>query len=102
MQRLNCWFVSATASSNKMTLQMRKMGEPKGPLARLQIGLLKATIFCSGGTMFEFQEVFASQLTATVFVSASIAILTAYAIAALALCRGLEKPRALGSQPRVA
>ena len=52
--------------------------------------------------MFEFQEVFASQLTATVFVSASIAILTAYAIAALALCRGLEKPRALGSQTRVA
>jgi hypothetical protein len=52
--------------------------------------------------MFEFQDVFATHLTATVFVSASIVMLTAYAIAALALCRRLEKPRALGSQPRVA
>ena len=52
--------------------------------------------------MFEFQDIFASHLTATVFVSASLAMLTSYAIAALALCRGLEKPRALGGQPRAA
>jgi len=57
--------------------------------------------------MFEFQDVFASHLTATVFVSASLAMLTGYAIAAVALCRGLERPRALdkprtfGSEPRV-
>src|SRR3979409_1200620 len=50
--------------------------------------------------MFEFQDIFASQLTATVFVSVSMAMLMGYAIAALALCRGLEKPRPLGSQPR--
>jgi hypothetical protein len=52
--------------------------------------------------MFEFQEVFESHLTATVFVSASLTILTGYAIAALTLCRGLEKSRAYGSQPRTA
>jgi hypothetical protein len=50
--------------------------------------------------MFEFQDVFASHLTATVFVSASIVVLTGYGIAALALCRGLEKPRSLANQPR--
>jgi hypothetical protein len=33
--------------------------------------------------MFEFQEVFESYLTATVFVSASLTFLTGYAIAAL-------------------
>jgi len=50
--------------------------------------------------MFEFQEVFASQLTETVFVSASLAMLTGYAIATLALCRGLEKPGSLDHQLR--
>jgi hypothetical protein len=50
--------------------------------------------------MFEFQDVFASHLTATVFVSASLAMLTGYAIATVALCRGLERPRALDNQPR--
>ena len=49
--------------------------------------------------MFEFQDIFASQLTETVFVSASLAMLTGYAIAALALCRRLEKPRSLDHQP---
>jgi len=50
--------------------------------------------------MFEFQDIFASNLTATVFVSASIVMLTGYAIAAFALCRGLEKSRTLVDQPR--
>ena len=58
--------------------------------------------FCRGKAMFEFQEVFESHLTATVFVSASLTFLTGYAIAALALCRGLQKSRAFGSQPRAA
>jgi len=52
--------------------------------------------------MFELQDIFASHLTATVFVYASAAILMAYAIAALALCRGLEKSRTFGRQPRAA
>jgi len=52
--------------------------------------------------MFEFQEVFESHLTATVFVSASLTFLTGYAIAALALCRRLERSRAYGGQARAA
>jgi len=60
---------------------------------------LKANLL-KGEAMFEFHDVFASQVTTTVFVSASIVMLTGYAVAALALCRGLEKPRTLADQPR--
>ena len=47
--------------------------------------------------MFEFQDIFANHLTATVFVSGSVVMLTGYAITAWALCRGLAKPRTFGS-----
>jgi hypothetical protein len=50
--------------------------------------------------MFEYQDIFGSHLTATVFVSGSVVMLTGYAITALALCRGLAKPRTFGSKPR--
>jgi hypothetical protein len=98
MQRLNCQFLGAAAGEDR-TQALRRKWRTKHPS--------RATTFLNQPfeaeeAMFEFQDIFANQLTATVFVSASMAMLTAYAIAALALCRGLEKPRPLGSQPRAA
>jgi hypothetical protein len=52
--------------------------------------------------VFELQDIYATHLTATVFVSVSIVMLTGYAVAALVLCRRLEKPSTLGNQARVA